>query len=100
MAGEIDENGGVSLEIQIDEPTADGVYANFAMLHHSETEFTLDFIHVQPQQGKAKVRSRVISSPRHTKRLLEALRENIERYEETFGEIDLSEDPAAGWGYN
>ena len=52
----------VQIQIQIDDATANGVYVNLAMVNHSETEFILDFIYVQPQAPKAQVRSRVISS--------------------------------------
>jgi hypothetical protein len=78
----------VKLEIQLDEETAQGVYVNLAVVNHSDTEFTLDFIFVQPQAPRAKVRSRVITSPRHAKRMLLALQENVARYEKTFGPIE------------
>lgn len=81
------------LQIQIDEDVAQGVYANLVLLNHTENEFVLDFAFIQPTNGRAKVRARVISSPRHTKRLLQALQKNVDRYEERFGAIDLgSED--------
>jgi len=77
----------VQIRIQLDDVMAQGTYANLAFIRHSETEFTMDFIYVQPQEPKAKVRARIISSPGHTKRLLLALQENIKKYEEKFGEI-------------
>jgi len=80
----------LNLQIQLDEEMAQGAYANLAMVNHTESEFTLDFIYVQPQQPKAKVRARVITSPKHTKRLLEALKENVAKYEDRFGVIDVS----------
>lgn len=80
----------VNLQIQLDDDVAQGSYVNLALVNHNETEFTLDFIYVQPQQPKAKVRARIISSPKHTKRLLEALRDNISKYEQRFGVIDTS----------
>jgi hypothetical protein len=80
----------VRLQIQIDDDVAQGVYTNLALVNHTETEFTIDAMYVQPQQPRAKVRARLISSPQHTKRLLKALEENIRRYEERFGEIELS----------
>jgi hypothetical protein len=80
----------VRLAIELDPAVANGVYANLAMVNHNETEFVLDFIFVQPQQPKATVRARVISSPKHTKRLLLALQDNINKYERKFGEIDVS----------
>lgn len=78
----------VKLEIQLDEETAQGVYVNLAVVNHNDTEFTLDFIFVQPQAPRAKVRSRVITSPRHAKRMLLALQENVARYEKSFGPIE------------
>lgn len=82
-----DKNNGVQLQVEVDEQVAQGAYANLALVAHNATEFVLDFIFVQPQQPKAKVRARIISSPGHTKRFLRALAENVNRYEETFGEI-------------
>lgn len=73
--------------IDIDEQTAQGVYVNMALISHNDTEFTIDFVYVQPQQPKGKVRARIISSPLHMKRLLQALQENIQRYEQIYGEI-------------
>ena len=75
------------LQIQIDDDTSQGVYCNLVMINHTETEFTLDFMYVQPQQPKAKVRARIITSPKHTKRILNALTDNIQRYEARHGEI-------------
>ncbi len=89
----------VKIEIQLDEEIAQGVYANLAVVNHSDAEFTLDFIFVQPQAPRAKVRSRVITSPKHVKRLLMALEDNLRRYEKTFGTIDIGspdEGPKAG----
>lgn len=80
----------VQIQIQLDDDVAQGTYVNLALVNHTETEFTIDVMYLQPQQPKAKVRSRLISSPKHTKRLMLALQENIRRYEERFGPIDLS----------
>src|SRR5262245_59080094 len=87
-----DEPTTPKLQVQIDEDIAQGVYSNLVLLNHTENEFVLDFAFIQPSNGRAKVRSRVISSPRHTKRLLQALHKNLERYEERFGTIDISSD--------
>ena len=81
------------IQIEIDEQTGQGVYSNLAMIGHSETEFVLDFIFVQPRAAKAKVRSRIVTSPAHIKRLMAALQDNIRRYEERFGEIKVSSQP-------
>lgn len=77
----------VQLQVDIDDTVAQGVYANLAGVAHSETEFILDFLFLQPNQPKAKLRSRIISSPVHTKRLLAALADNVRKYEERFGTI-------------
>ena len=77
----------VQLEVDMDENTAQGIYANLAGIAHSETEFIMDFLFIQPNQPKARLRSRLISSPVHTKRFLAALAENVKKYEERFGVI-------------
>jgi hypothetical protein len=83
----------VQVKIELDAETAQGMYINMAMVNHNESEFTLDFIYVQPQEPKGKVRARVISSPKHTKRLLLALQDAIAGYERKFGTIDVSGTP-------
>lgn len=84
----------VQVKIELDPETAQGVYINMAMLNHTEAELTLDFIYVQPQEPKGKVRARVITSPKHAKRLLMALSDTITGYERKFGAIDISNSPA------
>jgi hypothetical protein len=81
------------VHIDIDEGTAQGAYANLVLINHNENEFVLDFAYLQPAQPRARVRSRIISSPRHTKRLLRALEINVRRYEERFGKIEDTEPP-------
>ena len=90
-----DEPTPPKLQVQIDDDVAQGLYSNLVLLNHTENEFVLDFAFIQPANGRAKVRTRVISSPRHTKRLLQALQKNLERYEERFGTIDIGveDDP-------
>lgn len=83
----------IQLQIQLDEDMAQGMYVNMAMVNHNETEFTIDFIFVQPQQPKAKVRARVITSPKHMKRLVLAMQDNVRRFEEKFGKIEAVELP-------
>lgn len=81
----------IQLQIQLDDAIANGQYVNLALVNHSETEFTLDFIYVQPQQPRAKVLSRIITNPKHLKRLLAALQENVAKYEAKFGPIDIAD---------
>ena len=79
----------MQLQIQLDDEIAQGAYVNMAVVNHSETDFTLDMIYVQPQQPKAKVRARIITSPKHMKQLLLAMQEQVKRYEQRFGAIDV-----------
>src|SRR6476659_1118910 len=81
----------VQLQIQLDDEVANGQYINMALVNHTETEFVLDFIYVQPQQPKAKVRSRVITNPKIMKRLLLAMQDNVAKFEAKFGPIQLLE---------
>ncbi|NND15818.1 MAG: DUF3467 domain-containing protein [Eudoraea sp.] len=80
------------LNIELSEETAEGIYANLAMIAHSSSEFVIDFIRLMPGVPKAKVKSRIVITPEHAKRLLHALEENIQKYENTFGSIKQSED--------
>ena len=88
--------GAPQLQIDLDEVTAQGAYSNLVLINHNDNEFVLDFAYIQPGANRARVRSRVISSPRHTKRLLRALEFNLRRYEERFGKIDEPEPPPTG----
>jgi hypothetical protein len=88
-----DQKQGPKIQLQMDEQTAQGAYANLVLINHTENEFLLDFAFLQPTSPRAKVCSRIISSPRHTKRLLLALQKNIERFEERFGPIDIGDNP-------
>ena len=88
------KNQEIKLEVQLDDDVAQGVYTNLAMVNHSDAEFTIDFLFLQPQAPKAKVRARVITSPKHVKRLIGALQENLRRYEEAFGPVPLGPPPS------
>ena len=80
----------VKLEIQMNDDVATGRYINMAVVNHIDNEFVIDCIYVQPQAPKARVQARLITSPRHAKRLLLALQNNIDSYEKRFGAIDLA----------
>ena len=81
----------IQLQIQLDDEVANGHYINMALVNHTETEFTLDFIYVQPQQPKAKVRSRIITNPKHMKRLFMAMQDNLAKFEARFGPIEIAD---------
>ncbi|MBS9524020.1 DUF3467 domain-containing protein [Litoribacter ruber] len=76
------------INVELPEEVAEGVYANLAMIAHSNSEFVVDFIRLMPGVPKAKVKSRIIMTPDHAKRLLQALKENVEKYEAAFGKIN------------
>jgi hypothetical protein len=81
------------INIELTEETAEGIYSNLVMIAHSAEEFVMDFIRVMPGVPKARVRSRIIVTPAHAKRLLRALRENMDRYERAHGEIEEKSFP-------
>ncbi len=84
----------LQLQIEIDPATANGAFVNMALVNHTETEFTLDLIYVQPQAPKAVVRARAITTPKHMKRLLLAIQDNVSKYEARFGAIDVGSAPS------
>jgi hypothetical protein len=86
-------HGGQQIQIDLDEVTAQGMYCNLVLINHTDAEFILDFAFLQPSAPQARVRARVLSSPRHTKRLLRALETNLQRYEERFGKIEEMATP-------
>ena len=86
------------LQIDVDDAVAQGTYSNLVLINHNDNEFVLDFAYIQPATPRARVRARVISSPRHTKRLLRALEHNLRRYEERFGRIEEPEPIGPGGG--
>ncbi len=75
------------LNIEINDDVAGGIYSNLAIITHSNSEFIVDFIRIMPNIPKAKVKSRIILTPQHAKRLLKALSENVSKYESMYGDI-------------
>ncbi len=84
---EENKDGKRGINVELPAEVADGIYSNLAMIAHSPSEFVVDFIRMMPGLPKAKVKSRIILTPQHAKRLLGALAENIERYESVYGPI-------------
>lgn len=82
------------LNIELSEEVADGIYSNLAIISHSNSEFVYDFVKVMPGIPKAKVKSRILMTPQHAKRLLRALTDNINKYESQFGTIQEMESPS------
>jgi hypothetical protein len=82
-------NAPQQLNIEVPDEVSGGIYSNFVIVGHSAAEFVLDFVQVLPGLPKAIVRSRIIMSPQHAKRLMGAMDENLARYEAAFGPIEL-----------
>lgn len=87
------------INIQLDEKVAEGIYSNLALISHSPAEFFIDFARMVPGAPKASVQSRIIMTPSHMKFLMNAIKENIERYEKQFGEVKLHNQPNASEGF-
>jgi hypothetical protein len=81
------------LNIELSEEVAQGVYSNLAVISHSPSEFVVDFVRIMPGIPKAKVKSRIILTPEHAKRLLMALQDNINKYESMHGKIKNIDNP-------
>ena len=79
------------LQIELTPEVAEGIYANLAVISHSSSEFVADFIRILPGMPKAQVKSRIVLTPEHAKRLLFALEENVVKYEKQFGKINIGE---------
>ncbi|MDX2444366.1 MAG: DUF3467 domain-containing protein [Bacteroidales bacterium] len=75
------------ISIELNEDVAQGVYSNLAVITHSSSEFVVDFVRVMPGIPKAQVKSRIILTPEHAKRLMLALQDNIKKYEAIHGPI-------------
>ena len=92
MADNNNKNG-QQINIELDADVAQGIYSNLAIINHSASEFVVDFVSIMPGVPKSKVKSRIILTPQHTKRLLKALADNVNRFEKAHGEIKDFEQP-------
>lgn len=92
MAEEKNKQAANQINIELSEETAEGTYSNLAMIAHSNSEFVIDFIRLMPGVPKAKVKARIVITPEHAKRFLSALKDNIEKYENSFGSIKRTEE--------
>jgi hypothetical protein len=85
------------LNIELSEEVAQGIYSNLAVITHSSSEFVIDFVRIMPGIPKANVKSRVILTPEHAKRLLLALQDNIKKFEAVHGPVkNLKQGPGQG----
>jgi uncharacterized protein (DUF1778 family) len=95
----MEEQNENQVNIELSEEIAEGIYSNLAIITHSNSEFVLDFIRIMPGLPKAKVKSRIILTPEHAKRLLAALNDNVEKYETINGHIKVGNE-APGFPMN
>jgi len=84
----MENNNQNQINIELPEEIADGEYSNLAIITHSNQEFVIDFVRLAPGVPKAKVKSRIILTPQHAKRLMMALSENVRKFEQMHGEIN------------
>ena len=89
----MEDNQQPHLDIELSEEIAEGIYSNLAIITHSQSEFVLDFIKIMPGVPKARVKSRILLTPQHAKRLVKALAENIAKFEQTNGKIKDIDTP-------
>ncbi len=89
MAEEKQQQGQINIEL--DEDVAEGTYSNLAIITHSNSEFIVDFVKLMPGAPKAKVKSRIILTPQHAKRLFRALQDNLTKFEKQHGPIRESD---------
>lgn len=87
------------INIELGEKEAQGIYSNLAIITHSPAEFIIDFTRVVPGVPKAKVQSRIITTPQHAKMLLKALQDNIDKFESRFGEIKIEGQQNPQFGF-
>lgn len=93
------ENENHQLDIELSEDIAEGIYSNLALITHSQSEFVIDFIKIMPGVPKARVKSRIVLTPQHAKRLAKALAENIMKFESMNGKIkDIDAGLPMGFG--
>ena len=77
----------MGLNIELKEEIASGIYSNLAVINHSSSEFVVDFVQMMPGMNKAQVKSRIILTPQHAKRLIKAISDNVAKYESNHGQI-------------
>ena len=81
------------IDIKVDENIAVGQYSNLAAIRHTKEEFIFDFAFLFPDGPAGKLVSRILLSPAHVKRFMEALQSNVKRYEDNFGSITPADVP-------
>lgn len=94
----MEEKNQISLELRPE--IARGTYSNLAIITHSRSEFIIDFATILPGLPKPEIGNRIVMTPEHAKRLLQALMDNVTKFENQFGLIDLGNGPQSGGTFN
>ena len=87
------------IQVKITDDILRCVYANTMQVSHTPEEFTLDFMYLDYKSGMCMINCRIITSPGHLKRIIDALKDNLEKYEKNFGSVKESEDPGNAIGF-
>ena len=87
----MEDQNNSQLNIELSEEVAEGIYSNLAIITHSNSEFVIDFVKMMPGVPKAKVKSRIVLTPQHAKRLMKALKDNISKFEQAHGTVKDTE---------
>lgn len=95
----MEQNPQNQLNIELGEKEAEGIYSNLALIAHSPSEFIIDFARVLPGIPKARIYSRIVTTPQHAKMLLSALEDNIKKFEAQFGAIKTFGPENRGIGF-
>jgi len=85
------------IEIKASDEQLHGKYANMMQVIHTKEEFVMDFVNLAPPHGI--LTSRIIVHPAHAKRVAQALMENVKRYEDQFGVIEVGINPQQNFGF-
>ncbi|MDQ3072121.1 MAG: DUF3467 domain-containing protein [Bacteroidota bacterium] len=88
------------INIELPENVAEGTYSNLAIITHSDSEFVIDFVRIMPGVPQARVKSRIVLTPQHAKRLIRALGENMSKYEGAHGPVEESTSGIEGFPIN
>lgn len=91
----MENEGNQQINIELKEDVGQGTYSNLAIITHSSSEFVVDFVRIMPGLPKADVKSRIILTPEHAKRLLMALKDNMAKYEAAFGQVKVEQGPGS-----
>ncbi|MBS1912423.1 MAG: DUF3467 domain-containing protein [Bacteroidetes bacterium] len=92
-----DEQGGHQINIELGEKEAEGIYSNLAIISHSPAEFVIDFTRLLPGVPRARVHARIVMTPQHARLLLNALQDNIAKFEMQYGEIPMNTGGSFGF---